>query len=62
MNLHIGKITAGEDSYTAIIIRVNGPVIQERVLYPTIQCLAGKVRIYPYGISRRDGEHVIPSP
>lgn len=62
MKLHIGEITSGEDSYTAIVIRVNGPIILERVLYTTIKRLAGKVGIYPYGILRIYGEHVIPSP
>jgi len=60
--LHIRKITAGEDSYTAVIIRVNGPIILERVLYTTIKRLTGKVGIYPYSIFRIYGEHVIPFP
>jgi len=47
MKLHIGKITFGEDSHTAIIIRVKGTVIVKRVLHTTIKRLAGKIRIYP---------------
>jgi len=62
MRLHIRKVTSREDSYTAVIIRVNGPIILERLLYPTIKRLAGKIRIYPYGILRIYGKHVIPSP
>jgi hypothetical protein len=51
MRLHIRKIASGEDSYAAVIICVNGPIILERVLYTTIERLTGKV-----------GIHVISSP